>query len=176
MHNSRTRGTVPTNAAPTRSSSSFGLKLLSTVFEWLDACRLSTRIGVMTYKTYCTGQWASAAGAEREADAIERIAATSTMIQVICWPCLDEFNSTSQHGGDPHYNLAFGNVSIENALAGNLPRCPTCNKSMSPSGVGSSSNIGDRQEQLRRFLADSGQRVRSSLAFRAARAVARLGR
>lgn len=162
------------NATQERVDNPLGLRLVPKILDWLDSFRLSKRIGVMTYKTYRTRKLDSAVGSE--VAVVERIAARSTMVQVICWPCLEEFNSQSQHGEDPDYNLAFGNVSLENALAGKLPRCTTCDRSMSPSGVGSSSNIGERQNELRRFLTESEQQVRSSLAFRAARAVAKLGR
>jgi hypothetical protein len=149
---------------PLQFPSGQSTRFLSKYFEWRASWKRNARIWADTYSLYLSN-------AASDDEVINRVAASSTSLQVICWPCLDKFNSRSQHGGDPDYGLAFGQVSLKDAIADEIPRCASCNMPMSFTGVRS-----DRQQHLQEYLAESEQYVKSSIVFRAARNIAKLSR
>jgi hypothetical protein len=140
-------------------------RFLSKFFEWRASWKRNARIWADTFSLYLSN------AARSDDEVVKQVAASSTSLQVICWPCLDEFNSRSQHGKNPDYGLALGQVSVKNAFTDEIPRCTSCNMPMSFTGVRS-----DRQLHLQECLAESEQYVKSSLAYRAAPNIAKLSR
>jgi|HubBroStandDraft_2_1064218.scaffolds.fasta_scaffold576189_2 hypothetical protein len=142
-----------------------GGKQISKLFAWVESVKRERRIAIWTYKVYRTRKALS--GNNEDTDAVRQVAAKSSMVQLTCWHCLDDFNLRSRRGEDPDYRLAFGEVSIGEALAGLLPNCKSCNRPMSLSGS---------LENVKKYLVESEDHVRSSLAFQSARIAAKLRR
>lgn len=146
-------------------------------FSWLRSWKYRARVCLQTFVVYRSGAFVmTAADIAKERAAVERIAAFSTHLQVICWPCLEAFNERSQRGEDPDYSLAFGYVSIAKAIEGRLPICASCGRPKSLVGTSSAADDNEYKNFCQARLAEAREHINSSLAFLAARKIATLGR